>query len=73
MHNGGGNNSPPLPSPSQAPLVAILLENTHFSGSGVATGGAIAPPGSILTLEKYTFSYVAPNVKDFFWALLFRF
>ena len=41
--------------------------------SGVATGGAIVPPGSILTLKKYTFSCVAINAKSFFWTENLRF
>ena len=34
--------------------------------SGVATGGAIAPPGSILALKKYNFSFVAITAKHEF-------
>ena len=38
--------------------------------SGVATGGAgraIVPPGSILALKKYAFSWVAQCEKVFYW------
>ena len=50
-------------------LLESCNPNMPGSFSGVATagaGGTIAPPGSILVLKKYTFSYVAINAKHEF-------